>query len=1257
MPRVRQRTSATRTDFLGLEPLEERWLLAVFQSGDIFLARSDGQIEHLSGNGSFIKQFDSHSSLGTDEQPRGMALDDGHNLFVTNPFAASVSRFDSGGNFVASFGDGYSGEPQSIVFDQDGNAFIGAITAAPGDPAVNLGKPFDNRIREFNPTGGLIGQFQVAVETGGVGWIDLAADQHTLYYTSGGHRILRYDTRTETQLSDFNTAALSGSQAQGLKILPSGGVLVADTQTIERLDANGAVMQSYDADEVDSWFDVHIDPDGTSFWAADRESGDLYKFDLASGDELLHLETGEFDDLFGLAIVDEPTAARNRVSVSNVERFEGNSGTTAFVFAISLEHATDAPLTLRYSTVDRTAQLQDNDYQQLSGELTFLPGELTKQVTVSVVGDLKSENDEQFQLLVEDPFGSGADPTIAATANLYRAGSAGAQGGTAPLAIPIDPSGSGTLSFPSLRVQTPPKAGDAWPEIDTADGATQQFETPRGTNISAFGGLSGIRVDRFMFLAGVFVSETTPSENNAPESLDFRPVGTTPASLGTQFEQLAPKLNQVFYIGDGWTDAGALQRFVAPQGATRLLLGFVDGEFFGSEEASPPGFYDDNTGAIRATLEQDGGIGTVVDDPDPLPNASIDSISHREPDSGVAPFVFQVTLDAPSARVITVPYHTEDGTASSASGDFVAKTGTLTFLPGTPLSQPVTVLVNADSKLELDETFKVVLGPATNATTDESPGIGTIDENGLLSLNLADEDDSGVSNTDNLTKVASPHFLVRAARAGLLSIDVEGPNSMQPQPVEVLAGSLTTFQPQVPLRDGVYTIRAVLDSEEFDPVVQTLTFTIDTRGPKLLGLDGASAALQFDGVDDLVAIPNLAPISSREWIFSEPIDPAIADLADQFSLTGPRTRVIRSISGAGAIYTLEFDRTFTPGDYTIAGPLAIEDLAGNLIDQNQDGIGGEPGEDEAVDNFELLPAIPHGISISNVSQAEGDSGLTSFVFTFTLDAASDRPIDVAYETRDGTATVADQDYVAQQGTVTFAPGTTVQKVTVLVRGDTGIEPNETFSLVMTDDQEGTLTQEPGGGTGTIVNDDGFFPAPIPPLFPGQPPLTSQHQPPPPPEPELPLGTGIATPLVIPIQPGLILNFSPPLAPRSEQQVDDITSPLDLRGTRQATNMLEKEFALMSFLADDDHVRLLGVEPGDETPEAPPQVARPTLARTEVETKKPIDEAAFEEASSFRLWWLAVTPFVLGGGKLAWDRWQRSQPRALTRARGGASRNA
>src|SRR2546430_5583237 len=43
-----------------------------------------------------------------------------------------------------------------------------------------------------------------------------------------------------------------------------------------------------------------------------------------------------------------------------------------------------------------------------------------------------------------------------------------------------------------------------------------------------------------------------------------------------------------------------------------------------------------------------------------------------------------------------------------------------------------------------------------------------------------------------------------------------------------------------------------------------------------------------------------------------------------------------------------------------------------------------------------------------------------------------------------SATVADADYVPASGTVTFAPGSTSQTVTVLVNGDTKFEPTEDF---------------------------------------------------------------------------------------------------------------------------------------------------------------------------------------------------------------------
>src|SRR5207249_3280659 len=69
-----------------------------------------------------------------------------------------------------------------------------------------------------------------------------------------------------------------------------------------------------------------------------------------------------------------------------------------------------------------------------------------------------------------------------------------------------------------------------------------------------------------------------------------------------------------------------------------------------------------------------------------------------------------------------------------------------------------------------------------------------------------------------------------------------------------------------------------------------------------------------------------------------------------------------------------------------------------------------------------------------------------------------------------TATVADNDYVAASGTVTFAPGVTSQPVTVIVNGDTKFEPNETFFVNLSNPVNATISDNQG--VGTIVNDDG-----------------------------------------------------------------------------------------------------------------------------------------------------------------------------------------
>src|SRR5213083_1633113 len=118
----------------------------------------------------------------------------------------------------------------------------------------------------------------------------------------------------------------------------------------------------------------------------------------------------------------------------------------------------------------------------------------------------------------------------------------------------------------------------------------------------------------------------------------------------------------------------------------------------------------------------------------------------------------------------------------------------------------------------------------------------------------------------------------------------------------------------------------------------------------------------------------------------------------------------------------------------------------------------------------VIVSAPPTIAINDVTVTEGNGGTTNAIFSVTLSAASSQTITVTYATADGTATTADNDYVAASGTVTFAPGVTSQPVTVTVNGDTKFEPDETF-FVNLSNPTGGATISDGQGQGTILNDD------------------------------------------------------------------------------------------------------------------------------------------------------------------------------------------
>jgi hypothetical protein len=161
------------------------------------------------------------------------------------------------------------GSSESVVFDAAGSFYVGHADG-------------ERRLHKYDAAGNLLMTFSPQTERRGTGWNDLAADQRTMFYTSEGGLIKRFDVGGNVQLPDF---ASIGTRSFALRLLlPAdgrGGLIVANTVDIKRLNGSGTVVQTYDVPGENAWFSLSLDPNRTSFWAG--STFNFYRFNLASG--------------------------------------------------------------------------------------------------------------------------------------------------------------------------------------------------------------------------------------------------------------------------------------------------------------------------------------------------------------------------------------------------------------------------------------------------------------------------------------------------------------------------------------------------------------------------------------------------------------------------------------------------------------------------------------------------------------------------------------------------------------------------------------------------------------------------------------------------------------------------------------------------------------------------------------------------------------------------------------------------------------
>jgi hypothetical protein len=109
------------------------------------------------------------------------------------------------------------------------------------------------------------------------------------------------------------------------------------------------------------------------------------------------------------------------------------------------------------------------------------------------------------------------------------------------------------------------------------------------------------------------------------------------------------------------------------------------------------------------------------------------------------------------------------------------------------------------------------------------------------------------------------------------------------------------------------------------------------------------------------------------------------------------------------------------------------------------------------------------IKINDVQVTEGNSGTANATFNVSLSNPTYQTVTVSFATQmTGTAT-SGVDYEPASGTVTFAIGETSKPVTVLVKGDSSPESNETFFVQLSNNDHATIGNYTG--TGTIIDDD------------------------------------------------------------------------------------------------------------------------------------------------------------------------------------------
>ena len=784
------------------------------------------------------------------------------------------------------------------------------------------------------------------------------------------------------------------------------------------------------------------------------------------------------DNTSVVTITDDETTPS--LSISGSSAPDDNGTLTA---TVNLSGASALTVEVDYATSNGTATA-GNDYIATSSMLTFAPGQTSKPISLTILGDVVDEEDEIFSVTLSNPDNatlgtatasmlitdndpaptisvadiSTADETATST-NVVATLSAASEkvitidyttsDGTADAGSDYT-AANGTITFaPGVTTQNIPVAilADAIDEANETVTITLSNPSGNPPAVVINDGVAVLTISDDDAAPAISIDDaTTASEVGIGQQVTVR---LNAASQQTVTVDYATS-DVTAWAGDDYTADTGTVTFNSGSTTETISIPILQDSIDEINET----FEIQLSNPSNATIADNTSVVTITDD-EGLPTLTVQNVTTS--DESASNITATVSLSAASSLTITANYNTADVSAT-AGIDYAATSGPLTFAPG-DTSKSITIAIMSDSIDEIDETFEVQLSNIVNAVGSLTPGAVTItDDDSQPDISIGDN-----STADETAGSTNLNVSLSAASGKTISVDYTTADGTASAGDDYTAATGTiTFAPGITTQ--IIPIAALADSKDED----NETVSVSLNNPSNVTINDGLGVLTITDddlppsvtIDDLTTINEAAVNQNIVVRLSSPSQKTVS--VNYATSDGTAVAGADYVSDNGTV-------SFNPGVTTQNIQIAILD---DQLDETAEAF------TVNLSNFNNATSADNS-SLVTITDDEGLPSLSaqdnstvaetgSIGATVTLSAPSAKTVTVAYFTADISAT-ATTDYSSTTGSFTFAPGETSKSVSIPITTDTIDEENETFRFEITNPSNAIVAVNQA--TMTVTDDD------------------------------------------------------------------------------------------------------------------------------------------------------------------------------------------